>query len=101
MTTEHRGDVYSDDDVRRLLRSLRAAHRRLLGDYRTAYRIVCSLCSVQRSQPYYNESQSWREAASWPCDAVVTIDTALLHLGVPLPEDRIDQIARNLEKSPQ
>lgn len=82
----------------RNLRQLRSFHRRVIGDYRTGYRITCFVCSVQRSQPGYNETVSWREGEDWPCEQVRIIDALLFDAGEPLPEDRVDQIADNIER---
>lgn len=59
-------------------------HQPLRGDWRNGYRIVCSECSVQRSEPYYNECRSWREAADYPCGTVRQIALSIKHReGVP------------------
>jgi hypothetical protein len=70
------------DDVVTALKDMRVRHWKQKGDYRTGYGEHCSVCSVTKSEPYYNESRSWRVAEDWPCDMSKRLDNLLASLVV-------------------
>jgi hypothetical protein len=70
--------VRRDKGLRAQVEAERARHWQQNGDYRDGYRQVCSVCSVQRSEPFYNERRSWREAEDWPCETSRNLDAALM-----------------------
>lgn len=63
-----------------LVREARALHQMRHGDFKTGYGDKCSLCSVQKWEPGYNESVSWREGEPWPCAMSVRLDAVLAAL---------------------
>jgi hypothetical protein len=49
-----RSTAADDEGLRAQVEAERARHWQQNGDYRDGYRQVCSVCSVQRSEPFYN-----------------------------------------------
>lgn len=65
--------AYMAPEMVAALRSVSERHKPLLGDYRTAYRIVCAECAQRRTEPYYNECRTIIEGADYPCPTIQQI----------------------------
>lgn len=67
------GIAYLAPEMVEALHNVTDLHRPLRGDWRNGYRNVCAECSDTRSEPYYNETRTWREGAEFPCRTLTQI----------------------------